>query len=159
MSNPAFDSEQNGKDAQFARSPPNIYLRGKTWWARTVVKGVECRKSLRTTDKAQAATLAADWREELWGHWWYDRPLPTTAKARTPAHAWRNADPRRPAAHLAVHEALREGTLVRQPCEVCGDDKSQGHHDDYDKPLVVRWLCPKHHRAEHRAQRTSGNTR
>lgn len=49
--------------------------------------------------------------------------------------------------------AIRSGRLVRQPCEVCGDDQVDAHHDDYDKPLDVRWLCRKHHRAAHRPMR------
>jgi hypothetical protein len=46
----------------------------------------------------------------------------------------------------AVHGALRAGRLKRLPCEVCGSPKSEAHHDDYSKPLCVRWLCRPHHR-------------
>jgi hypothetical protein len=35
------------------------------------------------------------------------------------------------------------------PCEVCGDPQTHAHHDDYSKPLDVRWFCPRHHREEH----------
>jgi hypothetical protein len=35
--------------------------------------------------------------------------------------------------------------LIRKPCEVCSNPKSQAHHDDYTKPLDIRWLCRKHH--------------
>jgi ribosomal protein S27AE len=42
------------------------------------------------------------------------------------------------------------GRLIRQPCEVCGEKKVEAHHDDYDKPLDVRWLCPAHHAETHR---------
>ena len=45
---------------------------------------------------------------------------------------------------------VRRGLIARQPCEVCGD-KAQSHHDDYDKPLDVRWLCELHHLALHGA--------
>ena len=45
----------------------------------------------------------------------------------------------------AVGHAIRDGYLVRQPCEVCGNPKSQGHHEDYSKPLEVVWLCQTHH--------------
>ena len=42
--------------------------------------------------------------------------------------------------------ARRLGWLTRQPCEVCGDHASDAHHEDYRKPLAVRWLCKTHHR-------------
>lgn len=67
----------------------------------------------------------------------------------------RNSEKRR--AHLLVRRAVLRGILVRQPCEQCGDEKSQAHHDDYSKPLVVRWLCAKHHGEHHRAERWFGD--
>lgn len=51
-------------------------------------------------------------------------------------------------ANNAVSNAIRDGRLIRQPCEKCGD-KAQAHHDDYRKPLSVRWLCRKHHLEYH----------
>lgn len=44
-----------------------------------------------------------------------------------------------------VRRALINGTLIKKPCEMCGDEKSQAHHPDYRKYLNVRWLCRKHH--------------
>ena len=52
------------------------------------------------------------------------------------------------AARAAVQKAVREGRLKRQFCEVCGA-KAQSHHNDYSKPLEVKWLCSKHHREIH----------
>jgi hypothetical protein len=52
-------------------------------------------------------------------------------------------------ANCAVSNALRDGRLVKQPCEVCGSTDVQAHHDDYSKPLEVRWLCFVHHRELH----------
>jgi hypothetical protein len=43
---------------------------------------------------------------------------------------------------------LDSGRLTKQPCEVCGNPNTQGHHDTYeDDPAQrkVRWLCPDHH--------------
>ena len=49
-------------------------------------------------------------------------------------------------ASTAVHKALREGELVRPShCEECETGHTHGHHDDYEKPLEVRWLCPSCH--------------
>ncbi len=53
------------------------------------------------------------------------------------------------AARRIAGKALRDGTLVRQPCEVCGEPASHGHHEDYAKPLEVRWLCARHHGQRH----------
>lgn len=49
-----------------------------------------------------------------------------------------------------VQNAVNQGVLEREPCFVCGDEKVEGHHNDYDKPLEVIWLCQKHHREGHR---------
>lgn len=53
-------------------------------------------------------------------------------------------------ARNAVRTALINGALVRQPCERCGEGKVDAHHNDYSRPLDVRWLCRKHHGEEHR---------
>ena len=45
----------------------------------------------------------------------------------------------------------RRGKLVPKPCENCGATKNiQMHHEDYDKPLDVRWFCAPCHRAWHK---------
>lgn len=49
----------------------------------------------------------------------------------------------------AVTVALRKKLLTKQPCEECGAEKAEAHHDDYAKPLEVRWLCRSHHRQHH----------
>lgn len=53
-------------------------------------------------------------------------------------------------AHYDLTRAVIEGRLVRQPCETCGK-KADAHHDDYSRPLEVRWLCRTHHAAWHLA--------
>jgi len=61
--------------------------------------------------------------------------------------------PHKKKASTAVGNALRDGRLFRKPCEVCGSLKVQAHHDDYSKPLDVRWLCVAHHAEHHRTMR------
>lgn len=59
-------------------------------------------------------------------------------------------NPVKRAAVDAVSKAIRDGRLTRQPCEVCGAARAQAHHDDYGKPLEVRWLCTTHHAEWHK---------
>lgn len=61
--------------------------------------------------------------------------------------------PEKRAAHIIVGNAIRSGKLVKQPCEVCQNVKTQAHHDDYFEPMGVRWLCTKCHGEYHRDQR------
>jgi len=62
----------------------------------------------------------------------------------------RKKHPKKYKAHYLTSNAIRDGRLIPQPCEVCGTTNNvQAHHDDYNKPLNVRWLCFSHHRQEH----------
>jgi hypothetical protein len=57
-------------------------------------------------------------------------------------------------ARSVLNAAVERGDVVRGRCEREGPDCSgdvQAHHDDYSKPLDVRWLCRSHHRYEHLA--------
>lgn len=45
---------------------------------------------------------------------------------------------------------VRDKHIEKQPCEVCGKSETEAHHDNYDKPLVVRWLCFDCHRRWHK---------
>lgn len=74
-------------------------------------------------------------------------------RGRVAKRAWAARNPLKRHAHVVVGNALRDGKLNRKPCEVCGNVKSEAHHDDYSKPLLVVWLCDTHHKARHRMLR------
>jgi ribosomal protein S27AE len=74
------------------------------------------------------------------------KTVSTTAKTT----AWAKRQPMKRAAHQAVTYAIRAGNLERKPCERCGSERSQAHHEDYSKKLDVRWLCASCHKMEHR---------
>ncbi len=59
-------------------------------------------------------------------------------------------------AHYLVHKAVKSGTLVRpSACDDCGASPTPNkrgavqiqahHHNGYENPLDVQWLCPKCH--------------
>lgn len=58
---------------------------------------------------------------------------------------YREKYPKKYSAHTAVNNAVARGELTALPCEVCNDTKTVAHHDDYNYPLQVRWLCQGHH--------------
>lgn len=55
-------------------------------------------------------------------------------------------------------KAIKKGILIPESCESCGatgtmkDGRNtvQAHHDDYNKPLEVRWLCQRCHHEWHK---------
>jgi len=54
-------------------------------------------------------------------------------------------------AHSLVARAIKQGLLTRQKCEAPKCQKQgHAHHDDYNKPLEVRWLCRSHHMRFHK---------
>lgn len=64
---------------------------------------------------------------------------------------WRLQNLRKYEAHLLVQQALNRGDLAKTGCEICGttEGRIDAHHDDYSKPLDVRWLCRRHHTRLH----------
>lgn len=71
------------------------------------------------------------------------------AKKHLYLQCWRLRCPEGAKAHNAVARAIRKGLLKRGCCEICGTLKVDAHHDDYSKPLEVRWFCVPHHRDVH----------
>jgi hypothetical protein len=59
--------------------------------------------------------------------------------------------PERRDAAVAVRRAVKSGELMRpEACSHCGVTCTpHAHHDDYGKPLDVRWLCVRCHRRHH----------
>jgi hypothetical protein len=83
----------------------------------------------------------------------YDRERFSTLRRRMSVEkqriSYRARYPEKRAAHVATGNAIRSGKLVKGSCEVCGSLVVDAHHDDYSKPLEVRWLCRVHHLIHH----------
>lgn len=54
-------------------------------------------------------------------------------------------------AHLKLSRAVLKGIVIRKfECEKCTSTiQVEAHHEDYEKPLEVIWLCSKCHHERH----------
>lgn len=79
-----------------------------------------------------------------------EHPSGITQNTRLSLRRWKSENREKLLAHKKVYNAIKRGKLVRMPCEICGKDSSvHAHHEDYNFPLDVIWLCQKHHRWIH----------
>ncbi len=64
---------------------------------------------------------------------------------------YRKKFPEKRKAQAFINNGLRSGKVKRpKHCEKCDRVKIHAHHDDYSKPLDVKWLCPIHHAERHK---------
>lgn len=49
-----------------------------------------------------------------------------------------------------TRRAITGGLILPKPCERCGNEDVQAHHEDYTKPLEIVWLCKLCHGQRHR---------
>jgi hypothetical protein len=120
-----------------------------------------CKTCLRVYQQERRyrlrASKPADWKQKTKDMtayrkaWAKANPGYMTAKKRE----WWSRNKDRLKVKYAVRYAIKTGKLVRQPCVVCGNPESHGHHEDYSKPLDVIWLCRTHHTEHHVANRAN----
>lgn len=73
--------------------------------------------------------------------------------AREKQRLHRANNPEKYKARTAVGNALRDKRIFKKPCEYCGsEERVQGHHKDYSKPLEVTWVCFQCHRQKEHNQ-------
>ena len=68
---------------------------------------------------------------------------------------WERSNPAGRPAHRLVHLAIKSGKLERpNRCDDCGlERRVEAHHEDYSRPLWVKWLCRSCHRRRHSSKR------
>lgn len=97
----------------------------------------ERKRKLRLKQQAANPEFAQQERERI--NQWYEDDKLHALKRRT---------------REATHRRISVGLLVKLPCEVCGiNNNVQAHHDDYNDPMNVRWLCSFHHAEHHKNEK------
>jgi hypothetical protein len=134
-----------------AEKPLCSYHRSKAGRLGRVAKCKTCVKEYNATPERRAAIKASGAANRAATERKYKRSEKGKAIQRKCAKARRKKHPEKMRAKDKVKYAVRIGRLVRQPCEVCGSTTNvHAHHDDYSKPLDVRWLCYEHHMEVHK---------
>lgn len=121
------------------RTPRTCLVCGKSFMARTsdVLKGwgnfcsQNCQRGFQARENANNSKKDISFAQRKRN--WVGRVGPQVTRA-----------------HRIVYESIRKGELMRGPCVICGNEKADAHHEDYSKPLDVRWLCRYHHLQHHR---------
>lgn len=63
---------------------------------------------------------------------------------------WSKRNPKAKTAHRLVASALKSGKLKKEPCSACGiSNDIHAHHEDYERPLDVVWMCRSCHQKYH----------
>lgn len=103
-----------------------------------------CKVCERVANAAYQRTPEGRAKHCLWSKNYYKTPKGREARLRY-KQWYQERYPERLLAERSLNRAVESGEIERQPCWVCGAEPAQGHHDDYSKPLEVRWLCPGCH--------------
>ena len=104
----------------------------------------KCKMCQKVYDKARSSDKARKMQRAIYAQTEEGRIASDKAKAE-----YRNRNPIKAKAHAIVARAVRAGNLFKEPCAECGKEDVHAHHDDYLKPLNVRWLCSAHHSQWH----------
>lgn len=123
-------------------------------------------KGMAKCKECHKATVHARYTENMKDPIWRERELdrqrekadrhrsegrkPSKDATKRGGTLWQQRNRVKRSAHLKVQSAVICKKMFKQPCEVCGELKVDAHHDDYERPLDVRWLCRKHHMEHHR---------
>jgi hypothetical protein len=110
------------------------------------------REYMRKRRAAEYAARPADWKDGRRREGGPDPQAQGRAMKR-----WRERHPKQARAYTLLHAAVRRGKIARpECCEYCGRNSLEergapleGHHEDYNRPLDVIWLCDACHDAIH----------
>jgi len=156
-----FHRKRNAKDGRQGACKPCKLAQNRAWYrANTDQRAVTRRRWYRANHK-RATASARRWYErnrkrkaETARRWRLENPQAVASRARRA----RERDPAKTRARNLLISAVRYGRLAKpDQCEDCRQSvppqELHGHHEDYSKPLDVRWLCEPCHLRRHGKQR------
>jgi hypothetical protein len=124
----------------------------REWRAKNPERYRELQAAGRERNREQRRNYSRRYYEE-------HREQILTAESQKHRRTGQHNPPEKARAQMTAWLAVQSGELEPQPCEGCGREQYEtrdgrrgihAHHDDYDNPLEVRWLCYACHGKEHR---------
>ena len=104
-----------------------------------------CKTCQKVYDKARSKDPAREEARRIYAQTEEGKLNSNKAKAE-----YRKRNPNKTKAHSMAARAIKNSNLFKEPCEVCSEENVHAHHDDYAKPLNVRWLCSLCHSKWHK---------
>ena len=114
------------------------------WYHRNAEK--ICAKRPKSTRVIKTKEERAQQKRDSALSWYY--------RNKDKVQKYHRSNKHKTSAWWIVSQAIKDGVLKREGCIFCGDEKTDGHHADYSKPLEVLWVCRKHHAELHRKARS-----
>jgi hypothetical protein len=90
----------------------------------------------KACQNASVKVSLKQWREKNKSYW-------STRRATNPLER------KKANARNTLNNAIHSGKLERLPCIICMAPKAEAHHNNYNLPLQVLWLCKQHHEDIH----------
>lgn len=144
--------------------PPTEFHRDKYTTSGLKSNCKECSRAASRAwaraNKERNAEKARKWREanpervyEQTRQWHRANPKIIAESVKN----YRRKNPEKYRAHNLLQKAVQRGKIIKpRRCEDCGKlcepHELDGHHEDYNKPLVVKWLCRLCHVRQHKKQ-------
>ena len=88
---------------------------------------------------------------EFYKKWYAEKGRKRAENYNKKINEWDKNNPEKLMARHKIQIGIKNGSIVKPlVCEFCGlKTRLNGHHDDYNKPMEVRWLCSSCHKKLH----------
>lgn len=130
-----FYAKPNSPDGLFYSCKKCQSKKGKEYWSKPEVKSR--RKEWKKTyiEPASSKDARKNWRRN------------NKEKVCAQSKAWRDKNRDKVKAYGILSQAIKMGRVVKpKQCSQCPNTgRIEGHHEDYNKPLEVEWLCRECH--------------
>jgi hypothetical protein len=149
---------KNCRTCKLLKSAAEFYVNRKAKDRRqSICKICDCayQKIYREKNRAKMTLKNKIWREnnrERYRETQRRARLRNRDNIRAVQRRWKESNPLKCKAHGLLNKAVLRGEIIKlDKCEWCDNphEHIHGHHEDYEKPLEVIWLCPICHHNRH----------